>query len=88
MRRFGAFCVLVECVLNAGGLLVWEYPFWNRTFAGIWLIFVIGYFEFFAAINLVLAMKDARRRAAVVAVIFAVPVVMNVFGFAVMGWRY
>jgi hypothetical protein len=85
---FSAFCVLVECVLNAGGLLVWEYPFWNRSFAGIWLIFVIGYFEFFAAINMVLAMKDARRRITVVAVIYAVPVVMNVLGFAVMGWRY
>jgi hypothetical protein len=85
---FSAFCVLVECVLNAGGLLVWEYPFWNRTFGGIWLIFVIGYFEFFAAINLVLAMKDARRRITVVAVIYAVPVVMNVLGFAVMGWVY
>jgi hypothetical protein len=53
---FSAFCVLVECVLNAGGLLVWEYPFWNRSFAGIWLIFLFGYFEFFAAISLVLGM--------------------------------
>jgi hypothetical protein len=85
---FSAFCVLVECVLNVGGLLVWEYPFWNRSFAGIWLIFVFGYFEFFAAINLVLAMSNARRRATVVAAIYAVPVVMNVFGFAIMGWRY
>jgi hypothetical protein len=29
-----------------------------------------------------------RRRVSVVAIIYAVPVVMNVFGFAVMGWRY
>jgi hypothetical protein len=85
---FSAFCVLVECALNAGGLLVWEYPFWNRSLAGIWLIFVFGYFEFFAAINLVLAMRNARRRVTVIAIIYAVPVVMNVFGFAVMGWRY
>jgi hypothetical protein len=85
---FSAFCVLVECVLNVGGLLVWEYPFWNRSFAGIWLIFVFGYFEFFAAINLVLAMRNVRRRVTVIVIIYAVPVVMNVFGFAVMGWRY
>ncbi|MGA2642790.1 MAG: hypothetical protein ABSG21_18010, partial [Spirochaetia bacterium] len=85
---FSAFCVLVECVLNIGGLLVWEYPFWNRSLAGIWLIFVFGYFEFFAAINLVLGMKNVRRRITVIGLIYAVPVVMNVFGFAVMGWRY
>ena len=105
---FTVFCVLVECVLNAGGLLVWEYPFWNRSFAGIWLILVFGYFEFFAAINLVLgigagrgssetagrglpaasAVPTARRKLTVIAVIYAVPVVMNIFGFAVMGWKY
>jgi hypothetical protein len=85
---FSAFCVLVECVLNIGGHLVWEYPFWNRSFAGIWLIFVFGYFEFFAAINLVVGMKRTRGKALVVGVIYTVPVLMNVFGFAVMGWRY
>jgi hypothetical protein len=85
---FSAFCVLVECVLNIGGLLVWEYSFWTRSFGGIWLIFVFGYFEFFAAINLVLGMRNVRRRVTVIAIIYAVPVVMNVFGFAVMGWRY
>jgi len=85
---FSAFCVLVECVLNIGGQLVWEYPFWNRSVAGIWLIFVFGYFEFFAAINLVLGMKSVRRRVSVIAIIYAVPVVMNIIGFAVMGWRY
>jgi hypothetical protein len=85
---FSAFCVLVEVVLNLGGLLVWEYPFWNRSFAGIWLIFVFGYFEFFAAINLVLGLKNARRRVTVIAIIYAVPVVMNVFAFAIMRWRY
>lgn len=85
---FSAFCVLVEVVLNLGGLLVWEYPFWNRSFAGIWLIFVFGYFEFFAAINLVLGLKNVRRRVTVIAIIYAVPVVMNVFAFAIMRWRY
>jgi len=85
---FTVFCVLVECVLNVGGQLVWEYPFWNRSIAGIWLILVFGYFEFFAAINLVLGMKNVRRRVTVIAVIYAVPVVMNLIGFGIMGWRY
>lgn len=85
---FSAFCVFVECLLNVGGLLVWEYAFWNRSVAGIWLIFVLGYFEFFAAINLVLGLKTTRRKVSVIGIICAVPVVMNVFGFGVMGWRY
>jgi len=85
---FSAFCVLVECVLNIGGLLVWEYPFWNRSFAGIWLIFLFGYFEFFAAINVVLGLKTIQKKVSIIGIIYAVPVVMNVFGFAVMGWRY
>ncbi len=85
---FSVFCVLVECVLNAGGLLVWEYPFWNRSIGGIWLILVFGYFEFFAAINLVLGLKAPRQRLSVIGIIYALPVLMNVFGFGIMGWRY
>jgi len=85
---FTAFCVLVECVLNAGGHLVWEYPWWNRTFAGIWLILVFGYFEFFAAINLVLDLKTTRAKFAAVGIIYAVPVLLNVVGMGILGWRY
>ena len=85
---FSAFCVLVECVLNAGGLLVWEYRFWNRSLAGIWLILVIGYFEFFAAINIVLGLSTIRKKVSVIGVMYAVPAVMNVIGFGIMGWRY
>lgn len=33
---FGVGCVLVECVLNSWGVLVWEYPWWR--WPNIWLI--------------------------------------------------
>jgi hypothetical protein len=85
---FSAFCVLVECVLNVGGQLVWEYSFWNRSFAGIWLIFLFGYFEFFAAINLVLGLRTLPKKVTAVAIIYAVPIVMNVIGMGLLGWRY
>jgi hypothetical protein len=85
---FTAFCVFVECVLNAAGLLVWEYPFWNRSFAGIWLILIVGYFEFFAAINLVMKLRTTGRKMLAVGIIYAVPVVMNVIGMGIIGWRY
>jgi hypothetical protein len=59
---YSAFCVFVECLLNIGGHLVWEYPFWKLSFGGIWLIFLVGYFPFFAAANLVIARKTNLRK--------------------------
>ena len=85
---YAAFCVFVEVLLNIGGHLVWEYPFWNRTFAGIWLIFLFGYFSFYAAIILVLGIKKRSRQILTVALIYAVPILMNIFGRGIMGWRY
>jgi hypothetical protein len=85
---YSAFCVFVEVLLNKGGLLIWEYPFWNRSLGGIWLIFLIGYFHFFVAIILVLSLGTLRRRLAAVAGIWAVAIVMNVIGMGVLGWRY
>jgi hypothetical protein len=85
---FSVFCVLIECVLNIGGQLVWEYSFWKRSFAGIWLIFLFGYFEFFAAINFVLGLATIRKRLSAVGLIYAVPIVMNIVGMGLLGWRY
>jgi hypothetical protein len=85
---YSVFCVFVEVILNLGGLLVWEYPFWNRSFAGIWLIFLVGYFTFYAAIILVLSLKKTSKKVLAVSLIYAVPVLMNVFSRAVLGWRY
>mgnify|MGYP001050249734 FL=1 len=85
---YAAFCVFVEVLLNVGGLLIWEYPFWTRSFGGIWLIFLFGYFEFYAAIIFVLGLKKRARQVLAVALIYAVPVLMNIVGFGLLGWRY
>jgi hypothetical protein len=85
---YAAFCVFVECVLNIAGLLVWEYPFWKLSFGGIWLIFIVGYFEFFAAVNIVIGLPKLRAKIAAVAVIYAVPILMNVIGFGILRWNY
>ena len=85
---YSAFCVAVELVLNAGGLLVWEYPFWGRSFGGVWLIFLLGYFHFYVATILVLRMKSARSRAITIGSIYGVATGMNVIGMGVLGWRY
>lgn len=85
---FSVFCVFVEVLLNMGNHLVWEYPFWNRSFAGVWLIFLIGYFHFFVAVILVTGMKSNRSKVVAVASLYAVAVVMNIIGMGIMGWRY
>ncbi|HVP90059.1 MAG TPA: hypothetical protein VMS75_02460 [Terriglobales bacterium] len=55
---------------------------------GVWLIFLFGYFIFYAAIIFVLSLKTTERKVIAVSVIYAVPILMNVFARAVMGWRY
>jgi len=85
---YSAFCVFIECLLNAGGHLVWEYPWWDRTFQGIWLIFLIGYFHFFVAMIIVCSMKTNRNKAISISAIYAVPIIMNIIAFGIFDWVY
>ncbi len=85
---YTAFCVFVECLLNMGGHLVWEYPWWNRSFAGIWLIFFFGYFHFYVAIILVLSLKTIRAKAITIACIYGIAIVANVICLGFLGWVY
>ncbi len=85
---YSAFCVLVEIGLNLGGLLIWEYPFWNRSFGGVWLIFLFGYFHFFVGVILVLSLRTLRRKVTAVGAIYAVVILMNVVAMGALGWRY
>ena len=84
---YAVVAVVVEVILNAADLLVWEYPWWYRSFGGVWLIFILGYFYWFAAINLMLDMKSMRKKLAFTGAIYAVPVFMNLLA-AILGWRY
>lgn len=85
---YAIFCVFVECLLNKGGLLVWEYPWWARTFSGVWLIFLFGYFHFYVAIILVLKLKTLRARIRAVASLYGIAVVANVIAMGFWGWIY
>lgn len=85
---YSAFCVFVECLLNIGGHLVWEYPFWRLSFGGVWLIFLFGYFHFFCAAILVIRLKTVERKTIAVSVIYAVPAAMNIVALGILGWRY
>lgn len=85
---YAAFCVWVECLLNKGGLLVWEYPWWNRSFGGIWLIFFFGYFHFYVATILVLSLKSNTARIAAVSCLYLAAAIANIIGLGIMGWVY
>ena len=80
-------CVFVEVVLNHAGLLIWEYPFWNASFAGIWLILLIGYFQFFVGALIMISIKKMKGKLTMLGIIYAVPVIMNIIA-CILGWRY
>jgi hypothetical protein len=84
---YSIVCVFVECCLNAAGLLIWEYPFWSRSFGGIWLIALVGYFWFFAWAILSITRKTPKGKIAVVAMPYALAIVLNLTA-ACLGWRY
>jgi hypothetical protein len=85
---YSVFCVFIECLLNIGGQLVWEYPFWSLSFKGVWLIFFLGYFIFFAAAILVISEKTMKAKLTIVGIIYAVPIIMNILAFGFWDWRY
>ena len=84
---YSAVCVVVECCLNAGGLLVWEYPFWTRSLVGIWPIFFLGYFWFFAWAILVITRATLKAKIVVAAIPYAAGLVLALVA-AGLGWRY
>ena len=85
---FAWFCVFVECILNIGGHLVWVYPWWSLSLTGIWLIFLIGYFHFFAAVILVIQMKSDRNKKLAIGIIYGIAVVLNIIFLGILGWVY
>ena len=85
---YSAFCVLVETVLNKGGHLVWDYPFWNRAPLALLPIFVFGYLWFFLAAKFAIERPTLRAKAAVPAALLGVAVLLNVVGRGLLGLRY
>ncbi|MFX1255167.1 MAG: hypothetical protein ACFFCZ_26440 [Promethearchaeota archaeon] len=81
---FSAFCVFVELILNAGGYLVWTYPFWNANLVGIWPIFFLGYFHFFVVAFLVHDMESVKNKALAVGIIYAIGLTALLLGVFVL----
>ncbi|TAL36693.1 MAG: hypothetical protein EPN93_07660 [Spirochaetes bacterium] len=85
---YAIFCVFVECLLNMGGHLVWDWAYYGRSLKGVWPIFFCAYFPLFLSPMLVIGLKDDRRKAIAVGAIYAVAAAMNLLAFWVLGWNY
>ena len=85
---YTVFCVFIEVLLNIGGMLVWEYSFWTRSFAGVWLIALLGYFWFFVITKVMMELKTYKQKITLICILYGVSIILNLvarFGF---GWIY
>lgn len=80
--------VIVEFALNAGGLLVWDYRWWNRGLIEAVPIFVFGYLWFYLAAKYAIERPALRAKVRVPVVLFAVAIGLNVVGLGLLGWTY
>ena len=85
---YSAVSVIVELALNRGGLLVWDYRWWNRGFIEVVPIFVFGYLWFYLAAKFAIERKTLRAKVMVPVTLIGFAVVLNLIGFGVMGWTY
>lgn len=76
--------VAVECVLNAIGVLTWEYSWWSIGFPLV--IFVIGYMPFFLVGYWVHDLANQRRQLKVVGTLGTVVVGSLVLFSGILGW--
>ena len=85
---FSAFAVLVEHALNGGGLLVWDYRWWNRGLPAAIPIFFFGYLWFFVAAKFAIERRSLRAKLTVPAVLFGFAVALNLVGLGALGMTY
>jgi hypothetical protein len=84
---YSLVCVAVECALNAGGHLVWDYRLWERTALGVPLIFVVGYFWFFAWAIFATSRRTMKSKVLVAALPWAAAIAIDILA-ALLGMRY
>ena len=85
---YSAVSVLIELGLNKGGLLVWDFRWWNRGLLEVLPIFVFGYLWFYVAAKYAIERPTLKAKVTVPVTLFAVAIALNVIGLGLMGWRY
>jgi len=79
-----AFCVFVEVLLNWADALTWDWPWWNSN--APWLIYLLGYFPFFAVSFWVHDMERIERKIATVGSILALDGVALIAFGCILKW--
>ena len=82
------FCGFIEILLNIGDLLIWEYSFWGRSFGGIWLILLFGYFWFFVITKIMLEMKTYKSKIILISSLYGFTIILNLIARFGFGWVY
>jgi len=85
---YSAVSVFVEIFLNKGGLLIWDYRWWNHGLVEVVPIFVFGYLWFYLAAKFAIERTTLRAKVLVPVTLFGVAAALNVIGLGVMGWMY
>jgi hypothetical protein len=85
---YAAFCVFVECLLNMGGHLIWDWTYYGRSLRGIWPIFFCAYFPLFLSPMLVTGLGSNRAKAVAAGAIYGAAAFMNALGLGILGWIY
>jgi hypothetical protein len=85
---YSAVSVFVEIFLNKGGLLIWDFRWWNHGLIEVVPIFVFGYLWFYLAAKFAIERTTLRAKVLVPVTLFGVAAALNVIGLGVMGWTY
>ena len=85
---YSAVSVFVEVFLNKGGLLIWDFRWWNHGVIEVLPIFVFGYLWFYLAAKFAIERPTLRAKVAVPVTLFGIATALNVVGLGLMGWTY
>jgi hypothetical protein len=78
------FCVIIEVILNAAGVLTWEYPWWSRT--APWLVFLIGYLPFFVMAYWVFDMKTLKSKLIATGTVWGIIIASLIVFIPILHW--
>ncbi|WP_456469243.1 hypothetical protein [Archaeoglobus sp.] len=77
-------CVVIEVVLNAADVLIWEYWWWNANMP--FLIFLVGYLPFFLVAYWVYDMDSTRKQALTAGGILGFDALLLIIFAGFLGW--
>lgn len=77
-------CVIIEMILNAAGVLTWEYSWWSIS--APWLVFLIGYLPFFLVSYWVHDMETVKKKLVTVGSIFSFNIVCLIVFGGILNW--